>query len=161
MEATHRHFWERYLRTLPEDERPRSPGVVACMSGNEAVADELLQLYLEGRKHAGSSLVAEFVAEAEPLPKVGDYWIILNAAKEPSCIVRTTRVERHRFKDVTAEIARAEGEGDLSRSAWREIHRTFYEPHLERLGIADIEEAEVITEFFVRLYPVESSRKEG
>lgn len=61
-------------------------------------------------------------------------------------------MEQRRFRDVTAEIAVAEGEGDLSLAYWREAHRSFFTPYLAELGIADLEDAELLIEFFELVY---------
>ncbi len=153
------HYWDAYVSSLPEAERPQSPVVIASMAGDERLADHLLELYLSGRKHAGSGLVEEYRQDGEPLPEVGDYWIILDAAGQPKCIARTERVEIHAFKDITAEIAEAEGEGDRSLSDWRARHQWFYIPQLERLGITDLEQTEVVTEFFVIVAPAQPARQ--
>ena len=48
-------FWNEYLATLPEGERPRDPFVMASQAGTAAITGELIALYLEGKKSAGSS----------------------------------------------------------------------------------------------------------
>jgi extradiol dioxygenase family protein len=41
---------------------------------------------------------------------------------------------------------------DLSLDYWRHLHAAHYSPHLEEWGIADIEEATVITEHFTIVF---------
>lgn len=147
-----KRFWDAYVESLEPDARPVRPVVTASMAGDERVADALLQLYLDGTKHAGSGLVEEYTQTGEALPRVGDYWIILDAKQAPRCIVRTSRVLTHPFRDVPEEIAIAEGEGDLSLAYWRQAHRWFYAPYLECLGIDDLEQALVLTELFDVVY---------
>ena len=118
------------------------------MAGDAGLADELLHLYLSGRKHAGSGLVRDYEVAGEPLPEVGDYWIVLDSRNRPTCLLRTVRVETHRFDQVTDAVALAEGEGDGSLGYWQNAHRQFFAPHLERLGIKDLESAQVVTEYF-------------
>ena len=145
-------FWDAYVESLKPAARPVRPVVSASMAGDERLADTLLQLYLDGTKHAGSGLVVEYTQTGEALPCVGDYWIVLDAKQTPRCIVRTTRVVGHAFRDVPEEIAIAEGEGDLSLAYWRQVHREFYAPYLECLGIDDLEQALVVTELFEVVY---------
>jgi 5-formyltetrahydrofolate cyclo-ligase len=96
------------------------PRITAAMPGNEAIADELVELYLAGKKTAGSGLVKDYETAGDPLPKVGDQWTILDSRRRPRATAKTVRVEIHRFRDVPVEIAIAEGEGDLSLDYWRE-----------------------------------------
>ncbi|MBS1983287.1 MAG: hypothetical protein JST16_03870 [Bdellovibrionales bacterium] len=71
-------FWNEYVSTLAESERPHAPSVHAACAGSPAVTDELLALYLQGKKTAGSSILEDFVSCGDPVPKVGDFgssWI--------------------------------------------------------------------------------------
>jgi len=58
----------------------------------------------------------------------------------------------HKFKDVSAEIAIAEGEGYLSLEYWRKVHEELYLPFLTKWGLTDIDNATVITEYFKLVY---------
>ena len=61
-------------------------------------------------------------------------------------------VEIHSFDSVPERVAIAEGEGDLSLSYWREAHASFFAPYLAELGISELGQAEIVTEFFEVLY---------
>lgn len=150
--ADQKAFWASYIGTLPESARPVDATVVASMVGNEAIADELLGLYFAGKKTAGSSLVRSFEVAGDPLPKVGDYWMILDSKSRPRALARVVRNERRLFREVNEEVAIAEGEGDLSLAYWRKAHREFFTPFLAELGIADLEEAEILIEYFELVY---------
>ncbi len=139
-------YWKRSLGSLSV--KPIDPHVEASIAGNNEIADSLLELYLEGKKTAGSSLVKDFESAGDELPKVGDYWIILDSGKDPRCIVKTVRVEIYRFDRVPEEVAVAEGEGDLSLGYWRKAHRDFFTPFLKGWGIIDLDKERVVTEFF-------------
>ena len=156
MKDAEQRYWNEYVQSLEPGQRPVDPSIVTSMAGDERVADQLLQLYLDGVKYAGSSLIKSFEHNGEELPRVGDYWIILNARTEPKCIVQTTRIEMNIFRDVPVAIAIAEGEGDCSLETWRKLHRWFFEPYLDGLGIDDLDMAEVVTEFFEVVYSNDS-----
>ena len=47
-------------------ERPRSANIEAAFAGNRGFTDELLALYLAGKKHAGSSIVEDFLTAGDP-----------------------------------------------------------------------------------------------
>lgn len=146
--ASEKAFWQEYLESLPPHSRPKDPSVEVAYAGNQEITDGLLALYLKGKKTAGSSLVKDFESNGDPLPEVGNYWIVLDSNSNPGCIVKTVKVAIHRFSDIPEEIAKAEGEGDCSVAYWKKVHQDLYTPHLASWGIRDINDAEVITEFF-------------
>lgn len=145
-------FWQSYLETLLPGRGPAGPFVEAAFAGTRELADELLDLYLNGQKTAGSSIKEDFLAAGDPLPRVGNFWILLNSRDEPTCLLRTEKIAVHKFYDVPPEIALAEGEGDLSLEHWRRVHRTAYEPQLAEWGLASIADATVITEYYTLLF---------
>lgn len=146
-------YWQKYLDASPDKEALAQSFVSAGYAGNPEITDELLALYLCGRKTAGSSLMEDYQAAGDPLPQVGNHWIYLNGRSEPSCILRTEKIVTHKFKDVPVDIAIAEGEGDLSLEYWRRVHRELYTPYLGPWGLKDLNDATVITEFFRIVWP--------
>lgn len=143
-------FWNKYLSTL--DEKPKNLSVRANMAGNSELANKLLNLYLIGHKTAGSGLVKDYENCNEQLPKVGEFWIILDSNSNPKCIVKTIKVEINTFEQVPVSIAIAEGEGDLSLDYWRKVHKVYFSPFLRDLGIDNIETAKIVTEHFEVVY---------
>ena len=65
--------------------------VVVQMGESPALADELLDLMLAGRKRATASLARDYEGD-EPLPRVGDYVVVVDSTDAPRCIWRTTEV---------------------------------------------------------------------
>ncbi len=152
MKRSEQKYWNEYLQSLLERDRPVNPFVTAAYAGTPEITDELLALYLCGKKTAGSSIVEDYVSAGDLLPKVGNYWIYLNSQNVPSCILRTERIETNKFRDVSESIAIAEGEGDLSLAYWKRVHAEIYLPHLKSWGIAHMDDATVITEFFTIVF---------
>jgi uncharacterized protein YhfF len=152
LETTTQSFWDSYLDTLTEDFDFSENRIEASIAGNHEIADELLSLYLSGKKTAGSGLVKDYELSGDPLPKVGNFWIILDSKDQPKCIVKTVRVEFNRFDQVPEEVAKAEGEGDLSLEYWYEGHRNFFQPFLNEWGIDNLDEEMVVTEFYEVVY---------
>jgi uncharacterized protein YhfF len=87
-----------------------------------ALADELLALILAGTKRATCWSAAEGVKGTA----VGGRWVVEDGAGRPRAVLETTGLEQHRFCDVTAEFAAAEGEGDLSLAYWRDAHAGYF-----------------------------------
>lgn len=143
-----RSFWNDYLAGISPADRPRKAFVEASFAGSRNATDSLIRLYLQGRKTAGSSLVRDFLTAGDPLPKAGNYWIVLDSRQRPRLLVKTLRTEINLFGNIPRSVVLAEGEGDLSVAHWKKVHRAAYLPHLADWGIADIDSAEVITEHF-------------
>lgn len=138
------NFWNEYKTQNGIDHDDYN----ISMFGGPDIADELCALILAGEKTAGSSLVKDFEMAGDPLPKEGDYNVVINSEKEPVCIIKVLRTETHKFYDVPDSVAHAEGEGDKSLAHWQNVHEDFFSFFLEELEIPSLEEAEVITEHF-------------
>lgn len=161
LSPSHQRYWQAYLDRLGPEQAPQDARVLAEYAGTPATTDGLIDLYLSGRKVAGSGLVEDYLSAGDPLPQVGDYWIALGADGEPRCLLRTERVETHLFHEVPGEIAVAEGEGDLSLDYWRRVHAAAYQPYLAGWGVSDIDQATVVTEFFRVVDRGESTEQTG
>ncbi|MFG2115711.1 ASCH domain-containing protein [Streptomyces sp. NPDC048718] len=89
--------------------------------------DRLNSLVLTGAKTATTCLLDEYADESEVLEHVGERQALLDNAGRRIATLVYTRVEVMPFGEVTWEHARAEGEGDASLDAWRDVHRRFWE----------------------------------
>jgi uncharacterized protein YhfF len=148
MNEIEKKYWNAYPESINEE--IDSSSVKAGIAGNEEIADELLSLFLAGKKRAASGLVKGYEMEGEDLPKVGEHWIILDSKKEPKCIVKTVNVEFHQFDKVLEKVALAEGEGegDSSLKHWIKVHIDFFTPYLKYLGVSDLNKEMVVTEYY-------------
>lgn len=141
-------FWQEYLDSLAED-APHPDDYQAWGFGDTPeMADELGRLVVEGIKTGTASLAWEYAHDGEEFPRVGDCSVVLDGAGEPLCIIETTRVYVEAFKDVDAEQAHAEGEGDRSLEYWREAHWDYFSRRCEVIGRAADECMPVMCERF-------------
>jgi 5-formyltetrahydrofolate cyclo-ligase len=145
-------YWSSYVKTLPDDKKPADAVVTAGYAGTPEITDELLALYLAGKKTAGSSVLEDYISSGDRPPEVGNFWIFLNSKNQPSCILRTDKVVTHAFKNVPSDVAIAEGEGDLSLDYWRKVHSEIWLPLINKWGVTDLENATVVTEFYTNVY---------
>jgi uncharacterized protein YhfF len=90
------------------------------------MADELLTLVLAGKKTATCSALREHEAEGQPIPQVGERWVVLDGRGRPACVAETSEVAIKRFDEVDAAFAWDEGEGDRSLATWRSAHERFF-----------------------------------
>lgn len=84
--------------------------------------DKLVDLVLKGEKKATTSLYEEYILEEEELPKVGDRSIILFDDGRDACLIENVEVIITEFKNITADLAFIEGEGDKSLEYYRNEH---------------------------------------
>ncbi|GEM02260.1 Uncharacterized protein YhfF [Halolactibacillus halophilus] len=116
------------------------------------VADDLSDLVVKGIKTATSSNYTLYEVENEPLPKVGDYSVILDGDGKAVAIIETTHVEICPFDEVTAAHAFLEGEGDRSLRYWRDVHEPFFKQELEEINQPFHDKISVVCERFVRVF---------
>ena len=110
--------------------------------------DKLAYLVLQGIKTATCSAYDLYEANHEPLPKAGDYSIILNSRGEAVCIIKTLKVYVTPFNKVSEEHAFKEGEGDRSLKYWRMVHENFLKNELASLNKSFDENTKVVCEEF-------------
>lgn len=116
-------------------------------------ADELLELVLAGTKTGTASAVASYEADDEPVPRAGDFSIILDGRGRPRALIATTEVSICPFEQVDAEHAAAEGEGDRSLAHWRAVHEAFFTDELAKAGQEFTVSTAVVLERFCLLDP--------
>lgn len=118
-----------------------------------AAPDKLAKLVLEGTKTATASAFPLYEEGIEPMPKVGEYSVILNSKDEAVCIIQTIRMEIVPFFEIREEHAYLEGEGDRSLAYWRKVHEEFFKDCLEEKGLVFTEEMKVVWEEFKIIFP--------
>ncbi len=127
-------FWQRFLATTGRSPETSQPGAWPFGDSVE-LANELLALVLSGVKRATAGSVAEYEAEGEALPQVGDFEIALDGTMRPRAVLQVTDVRVGPLSSVDEQFAYDEGEGDRSREYWLNAHTTFFERLLSGMGI--------------------------
>ncbi len=89
-------------------------------------ADALLALVLDGTKTATAGALWDYEHEGEDVARVGDLAILLDGGGQPRALIGVTGVRVVPFREVSAEHAYAEGEGDRSLAHWRAVHEQFF-----------------------------------
>ena len=115
------------------------------------VGDRLARLVLDGTKTATASAYIAYENENEPIPKVGDYSVVLFDSGEAACVIMTNKVSLVPFDEVSERHAYLEGEGDRSLAYWREVHEEFFIPDylaagkpFDKHGLCVLEEFEIV-----------------
>ena len=139
---TEKEMWKAFCKESGND----TENYEAWAFGDDA--DTLASLVLEGRKSATASVYELYEYDNEELPEVGDLSIILDSEDRAVCVIRDTEVRVVPFKDVDDEHARLEGEGDLSLSYWKEMHRKVFTEWMKEAGMAFKDSTIVVLERF-------------
>jgi len=120
-------YWTRVRASIPS--LPAEVPEAWAFGATPEHADGLLELVLAGTKTGTASSVWDYEASGEALPQVGDLSIILDGAGNPRAVIRTTSLRTVPFDEVDEEHAHAEGEGERTLAAWRDIHERFWRNH--------------------------------
>ena len=115
-------------------------------------ADLLAHLVETGEKTATASAYPLYIVENEPLPEMGAYSVILDSKENAVCVIQTKKVSVVSFREVTAEHAYKEGEGDKSLAYWREVHEKFFAECLNEAGLEFTYDMEVVCEEFTVVF---------
>jgi uncharacterized protein YhfF len=142
--GAHAAFWARFQAATGET--APGPRYVDAFGDSDAMQDELLALVLSGTKQATASLARWYTDET--LPRVGDLVLITDGREAPACVIRTARVDIMPVKDVDADFAFAEGEGDRSYGYWITEHRKFWTLEAAREGFVYSDDLDVVCERF-------------
>ena len=143
---THQELWAAYKTVNPEAGEDYEPWAYG------ADPDTLAELTRTGVKTATASAGVWYEGGGEPMPKAGEYNVILNSRDEAVCVIRTTRVYTVPFNQVSAEHAFREGEGDRSLAYWRRVHEDFFRAELAEVGLEFSPTMPVVCEEFEVVY---------
>ncbi|GAP77479.1 MULTISPECIES: ASCH domain-containing protein [Brachybacterium] len=147
-DAALHQFWAEARTARPE--LPAQLPEAWAFGATPEHADGLLRLVLEGVKTGTASSLCDYEADGDPLPEVGELSIILDGSGAPRAVLETTEVVTVPFDQVTGEHAHAEGEGDRTLAAWRQIHERFWTEHSDGGFAPDIP---VVCERFRLIHP--------
>ena len=139
---THQELWAVYRAVHPA----AGDEYEAWAYGDDP--DTLAELTRAGIKTATASAGPLYELEGEPLPRAGEYSVILNSRDEAVAVIRTIRVYTVPFDQVSAEHAHKEGEGDRSLTYWRRVHEDFFRAELAEAGLEFSPEMPVVCEEF-------------
>lgn len=141
-------LWDEYRAARPDRSVDSEPPSIERFGDHAELTDELLGLVLEGTKTATASLVAEFVLDGQPLPRIGSHWIACDSAGRPRVVLRSTELRIGPFTSVDERFAYDEGEGDRTLDSWRDGHRRYWTRVGAALGFEWTETHDIVFERF-------------
>lgn len=152
-----RDFWRAACRAVP-DLPAEATYQVWHFGDSELLARELAELVLHGPKRATAGLLWEAENDPNMMPVVGVYSLVTDHAGAPLLIIRTTDVEIRAYRDVDADFATAEGEGDGSLDFWRAAHWDYFARRSAVIGRTPSLDMPVVLERFALIYPAKTQR---
>ncbi|AYU53942.1 ASCH domain-containing protein [Staphylococcus debuckii] len=136
-------YWKTFVSCQPEYQ---NVSYTAWQFGVDP--SNLADLVKRGIKTATTSGLAFYSAEQEPLPKVGDLSMVLDAQDNPICIIKNTKVYQVPFSEVSEMHAYKEGEGDRTLSYWGTVHTDFFEKEFSSIKQSFSEKEIMVCEEF-------------
>ena len=154
-EGSAAEYWAEYCRRAG---LPGSPPYQAWPFGDSPeLAHELVELVLQGPKRATAGLVEYNERHPGDAPVPDGYSVVTEFDGTPRCVIRTAWLERRALREVDAQFAWDEGEGDRTLADWMAGHRRFFTRECASLGIPFADDVLVQLERFELLYPFEAA----
>jgi uncharacterized protein YhfF len=88
--------------------------------------DRLVEAVLRGEKTATTSLLAEWEADRERVPRPGERQTVIDSDERPVAVIELTAADVIRLGDADLSLARDEGEGFKTVAEWRREHERFW-----------------------------------
>ncbi len=147
-------FWQSYLSTLSEEDQKNTPTfVVDQFADTPEAATKVGKLVRDGVKTTTSSLLWGLEHIGEPLPKVGNIYLIVDGNGEPLCIIEVTEAEIKPFNAVDEQFAFEYGEGDRTLAFWLSDNWNFHSRWCIEIGREPSETMPIVFQRFRLLYP--------
>jgi len=146
-------FWADFCSTAGI--KSSTPYQVWHFGNTPAMARELAELVISGRKTATASLAAVNEIKPDKSPVPDGLSVVTDLQGEPLCVIQTTEIRHLPFEKVDARFAHDEGEGDRSLEYWREVHSRYFTREARDLGLDFDDQSLVCCERFKLLFPNE------
>ena len=145
-------FWQAFRRRAGLD---HDHYVVGSFGDSPEMATELANLVVAGIKRATASLARDYGEGRDPMPRLGDFVLMLDGEGRPRFIWRTTEVTIKPLSQVDEVFAWDEGEGDRTRNWWLDAHRCYFGRQAGREGFEFDDEILTVFERFEVVWPLD------
>lgn len=144
-------MWEDFIAANP-DEVSKIVPESWYFSDNEKDAKKYAELVVKGLKKATFSSLWWFDFNETPLPQPGDTYIITDWYGIAKAIIRTQKVEKIAFNQLTEDYKNLEGERDELFADWQKAQWNYYSQEMEAENEQASEEMLIICERFETLW---------
>lgn len=93
------------------------------------MAAKLAHLVVKGQKRGTAGWAKTQKKTNSFIPQIGGTSLVTDGYGIPLCFIKTISINLIKFKDVTDQMARIEGEGDLTLADWKKGHKHFWETY--------------------------------
>ncbi len=147
-------LWSIYVALMLGGYEPPVRTVDVWSFGDKPeMAAQLAHLVVHGQKRATMGWVDAAQKEGTPLAYLNGVSVVTDGFGYPRCVLRSTDVREHAFRDVPEASAAAEAEGDHTYEDWREGHTAYFTREAARLGLSFDDNARISVEHFEVLWP--------
>ena len=144
-------LWKNYIAENPENISLETP-ISFYFCDNEFDANDCADLVVKGIKRATATSLWWYEKNNEPLPKVGDQYIITDWSGNAKAVIETTKIEQVPYNQITSEFAEIEGEGDKSLDYWKKVHKDYYTREMKPFNEEFNENMIIVCEQFKTVY---------
>lgn len=146
-----KQMWNNFITLNPSYKNKNiPPNYYFC--DNEHDANECAELVVKGIKQATAGSLWSYQQNNDALPKAGEFYIVTDWNKQAKAIVEITKVEQVAYKNITAEFAAIEGEGDKTLKYWKRVHWAFFTREMKPKGATPTEDMIIVCEYFKTLH---------
>jgi len=144
-------LWSEFLDKNPDNKGKEVP-ISFYFCDNKKDADECANLVVKNIKRATATSLWWFEKNNEPLPKIGDQYIVTDWDGNAKSVIEVIKVKETPYNQITAEFAQTEGEGDKSLSYWKKVHKAYYSREMEPFNEKFDENMIIVCEYFKTIY---------
>jgi uncharacterized protein YhfF len=145
-------FWQAFRRHAGLD---HNDYVVGSFGDCPKMATELADLVMAGIKRATASLARDYGEGREPMPKPGDFVMMVDGDGRPRFIWRRTEITIKPLSQVDEAFAWDEGEGDRTRDWWLAAHHRYFGRQASREGFEFDDDILTVFERFEVVWPLD------
>lgn len=145
------NLWRNFIQENPENKIKETP-ISFYFCDNKKDADECAELVVNGIKRATATSLWWFEENNEPLPKVGDQYIVTDWNGNAKAVIETTKIDKVPYNEITPEFAEIEGEGDKSLEYWKRVHKDYYTREMKPYNEEFNENMIIVCEQFKLIY---------
>jgi len=128
--STTESLWSKFLHKNPNNNIKEIP-LSFYFCDNKEDADECAELVVKSIKQATAPSLWSFENNNEPLPKIGNQFIVTDWDGNAKAIIEVTKIKKTPYNKISPEFAKSEGEGDKSLSYWKRVHKAYYSREVE------------------------------
>lgn len=148
-------FWATAKAALPKVQFAATYGT--RMIGTNRDTNKIINSLVANREKVGTfPLPWYFEKTKQPLPKPGDFIMLVDFDGAPQALVRTSRLESRTWATITEDDIAIDGPTMRTMSAWKKVHFEHWTRQLTGTGRSIVDDMPVLVERFDLVYATEA-----